>query len=767
MRNRAGKYFCFIILFWFFVAKSTAQSLPLSSYGTWDRGGQITNFSDPNVDFVLGIEATAKWEDIELVRGTFDFSFFQQELDKAYANNKLIRFSIGVGPDAPLWMFDNDTNPSNNPYPQVRKIYTSGVSGNSSWPFYPQYLTQTYKNYYFELIRQFSLFLRNQPQAKFNLIAFVQVKTGCTGDEVPFKGNVVIPSDDISQTDWDNFRVECFNKFKFYFNDVTTRKIVLTFNNIDPIDEPIVNTWVMDNIDPAIGFGIKGGAYNRGHHLNDEITFKNQWVPFLINPQGLKLFSASEMDNLWQDGYFAINPDLGFYWGALSGINVGLSTYNLNASSMNYVISNASTRETFRMFNRYAQQVYPATASVGFCIFHEGLNSADKNKFPENIYGPSNQQNISRYKKICNDPKYFNRGARMDDTISVTNGQVYQRQNQTGYIDAGWFIAEGNIERFFTQIKADSTSIGLFRVRGTINSTSSKYDRFARSFENATGKNTMYFKFDAAVFTNTLPDTLRFKIIWLDKTVGSRWSFKYKSPQGIKDAIQVTGVGGNTWKEVNFTITDAIVDKSGVIGSDFTLVNTDNQDDIFNSIEVAIKRVSMTLPVQFAEPLKAYHVKNGINVDWATASEINCDRFEIERSINAIDFNKIASVKGQNNSSNYHTYSILDADPKIGVNYYRIRQVDLDGKYTYSRIVSAKNEYFGIKISPNPVNDRLTIESSKPIDQIEIINAVGQAIKTFSGSNLTLNVKSLAKGSYYLKIYFKDQQVSTKQFSKI
>ena len=101
------------------------------------------------------------------------------------------------------------------------------------------------------------------------------------------------------------------------------------------------------------------------------------------------------------------------------------------------------------------------------------------------------------------------------------------------------------------------------------------------------------------------------------------------------------------------------------------------------------------------------------------------------------------------------------------MNYYRIRQVDIDGKYTYSRIVSAKNEYFEIKISPNPVNDRLTIESSKPIEQIEIINAVGQVVKTFSGSKLTLDVQSLAKGSYYLKIYVKDQQVITKQFSKI
>jgi hypothetical protein len=84
----------------------------------------------------------------------------------------------------------------------------------------------------------------------------------------------------------------------------------------------------------------------------------------------------------------------------------------------------------------------------------------------------------------------------------------------------------------------------------------------------------------------------------------------------------------------------------------------------------------------------------------------------------------------------------------------------------YSRIVSAKNEYFGIKISPNPVNDRLTIESSTPIEQIEIINAVGQVLKTFSGSKLTLDVESLPKGTYFLKTYSKDQNFITKQFNK-
>jgi hypothetical protein len=632
----------FILLFCF--TKSQSQSLPISSYGTWDRGGKITNFSDPNLDFVLGIEASAKWAEVNQTRGNFDFSFFQQELDKAYANNKLIRFSINVGPDAPVWMYDNDTDPNNNPFPQMRKITTSGGNDKVGWPYYPQYLTQTYKDYYFELIRQFSLFLRNQPQAKFNLIAFVQVKTGCTGDEVAFKGTPDILTDDISATDWANFRIECFVKFKQYFNDVLDHKIVLTFNDLDPISEPIVYNWIMTKMDPAIGFGLKGGAYNRGHHLSDEQTFKEQWTPYLINPkqdlintQGYKLFSASEMDQSWQNGYFAINPDLGFYWAALGGLNVGLSTYNLSAASMDYVTTHASTRETFRMFNRYAQQVYPATATTAFSVFHEGLNAADKVKFNEIDYGNATMSNLTRYQNICNSPKYYNRGARIDDPATVVKGQVYQRANQIGFNDAGWEIAEGNIERFFTQINPDDTSIGLFRVRGTITSTSSKYDRFARSFENSTGKNTMYFKFDNEVFTNSTPEKLTFKIIWLDKTAGSTWSFRYKSSSGSKDAVLVTGTGDTTWKEVNFTITDAIVDRTGTFGSDFTLVNTDAIDDIFNGIEVGIERTTLSvgsnaiLPTDFI----TYFKQNEFNasIDFNTNSKANIKLFSINGSL--------------------------------------------------------------------------------------------------------------------------------------
>ena len=179
----------------------------------------------------------------------------------------------------------------------------------------------------------------------------------------------------------------------------------------------------------------------------------------------------------------------------------------------------------------------------------------------------------------------------MDDLASACIGQVNQRDQQTGYNDAGWDIAEGNYERFLTQLKPDETSIGLFRVRGNIDKNSSKYDRFARSFENASGKNTMYFKFDDEMFVSSQPKALKFTVTWLDKNAGSTWALNYNNGgKAMKSALKVKGIGDNQWKTETVTINDAIVDRSGKYGSDFTLVNTDKIDDIFNGIEVDAKR---------------------------------------------------------------------------------------------------------------------------------------------------------------------------------
>jgi hypothetical protein len=579
------KYIALLSVILFCITTSQAQSLPITSYGVWDRGGGIPDYSDPKADFVKGIETSASWEDIQPNGPTsWDFSAFQTILDVAVANDKLIRFSVNVGPDCPLWVFDNGV-------PLVNVNINAATNQNFLYR-HPHYLDPEYKAYYFEMIRQFALFLRNQPQEKFDHIAFAQVKTGATGDEEPYKGTVIDPIYDITTAQWEVFRLEAFAKFKEYFNDVPDRKIVLTFNNVDPVKEPDAYNYVMNQLDPVLGFGIKGGAFNRGHHLSEEQSYKEQWNPFLINPKvgpgnpnGRKLFSASEMDQSWTKGVFALNYEIGFYWSALGGINTGLSCTNISVSAMTYALANPGIIDIFKMYNRYAQQVYPATATTAFSVFHEGLNSADTVKFPVSTYGTASKTNLARYQNICNDPKYANRGARIDDPIAVVKGQVFQRDSQIGYNDSGWDICEGNIERFMTQVNPDGTSIGLFRVRGPITATSSKYDRFARSFENSTGKNTMYFQLH-----NEFPASnkiLKFTIIWLDKTAGSTWAFKYRNAAGLQ-TIPFTGSGTNEWKTETITISDAIINQGGTLQSDFMLVNTDSLDDIFNGIEMNI-----------------------------------------------------------------------------------------------------------------------------------------------------------------------------------
>ena len=581
MEKQVKNYIINIITFILWTLSVHAQStiLPVNSYGVWDRSNAYDISVDTDYNYLKGISADVNWEDVQSINSLqYNWSEIQSTLQRAYNNNQMVNISVGVGPDAPVWIYANGV-------PSV----TTNDTQHPGWTRYPYYLDSDYKTYYFNLIENFGNYLRSLPSYLFNKIAYVQVKTGCTGDEVAYKGTPLISSYSISQNQWRAFRLEVFEKFRLAFNTGnTSTQIGLLFNNIDPIDDPTEWQWVLNNV--TYGFGTKGGAYARGHHLSDELDFKTTWTPYLINPQGLPLFSAAEMDQTWTKPYYQINIPLGFYWGALSGLNTGLSVWLVTQSALREAQSRPELHDVFKMFNKYCKQVNPSTADAAYSIFHEGLNSQNTIKFPVNIYGQANQQNQSRYIAICN--AYASRGAQMDDVFAATNGQVYQRDQQTGYNDAGWNIEEGNYERWITQINPDITSIGLFRVRGTINSNSSKYDRFARSFQNSSGKNTMYFKFHSDVFSLSAPASLTFKITWLDKNQNSTWALKYYNSSGLQTAINITGIGDNQWKTTTVTIQNPIISQNGVLGSDFMLVNTDNIDDIFHGIEVDITRAS-------------------------------------------------------------------------------------------------------------------------------------------------------------------------------
>ena len=95
---------------------------------------------------------------------------------------------------------------------------------------------------------------------------------------------------------------------------------------------------------------------------------------------------------------------------------------------------------------------------------------------------------------------------------------------------------------------------------------------------------------------------------------------------------------------------------------------------------------------------------NQVQLSWATASELNNARFTIERSSTGVDFIAIAEVAGAGNSSSRLDYFEIDRDPLPGVSYYRLRQTDFDGNYSYSAVVVVKREQCSVQAYPNPVD---------------------------------------------------------------
>lgn len=94
------------------------------------------------------------------------------------------------------------------------------------------------------------------------------------------------------------------------------------------------------------------------------------------------------------------------------------------------------------------------------------------------------------------------------------------------------------------------------------------------------------------------------------------------------------------------------------------------------------------LPVKLISFDATVNKENTVDLNWATASELDNAYFEVERSSDAVDFSPIAKVEGAGNSTNTIQYHTTDNNPLNGMSYYRLKQVDLDGNFAYSEIVS-------------------------------------------------------------------------------
>ena len=165
--------------------------------------------------------------------------------------------------------------------------------------------------------------------------------------------------------------------------------------------------------------------------------------------------------------------------------------------------------------------------------------------------------------------------------------------------------------------------------------------------------------------------------------------------------------------------------------------------------------VDVPVPVTLTY-LDAKLQKDGVSLDWETASELNNKHFEVERSTDSEKWELLDVVVGVGESTVRTNYSYTDADPFLGVNYYRLKQVDYDGSYEYSPIVSVRVVNEAISVFPNPVSNELFVELNQEASgRLLLYNQVGQIVRQFAFKqrySASMDLSELVSGVYFLQV---------------
>ncbi|WP_207434611.1 T9SS type A sorting domain-containing protein [Sabulibacter ruber] len=176
--------------------------------------------------------------------------------------------------------------------------------------------------------------------------------------------------------------------------------------------------------------------------------------------------------------------------------------------------------------------------------------------------------------------------------------------------------------------------------------------------------------------------------------------------------------------------------------------------------QVGIATLETVLPVTWLS-VQAERKNQQVEVKWATASEINNDRFEVEFSADGKNFSLAGTVQGAGNSSTIQEYHFHHVRSTNAPTYYRVKQVDFDGKFEYSKTVSVKGgspAVAQVNLYPNPSADLVYLANItlEPTAVVEILDLKGLRVESVQpvsrGQNPAIQVKHLPAGNYILRV---------------
>ncbi|HKR05121.1 MAG TPA: T9SS type A sorting domain-containing protein [Bacteroidia bacterium] len=196
--------------------------------------------------------------------------------------------------------------------------------------------------------------------------------------------------------------------------------------------------------------------------------------------------------------------------------------------------------------------------------------------------------------------------------------------------------------------------------------------------------------------------------------------------------------------------------------------NTSGDFYLPGALIFAVDINAVLLPVELLS-FDATRKNNSALLEWATASESDNDYFQIERRTNTEDWQLTGRIAGQGRSTSYQFYAFEDetaveylnqGSPQDPIIYYRLKQVDFNGKFTYSDVKSVRfetNDAFDFSIYPNPARDNAKINFTAECDsciEVKMTDSNGKIIFSTKNWNKNLNafdLKHLNSGIYYIE----------------
>lgn len=309
------------------------------------------------------------------------------------------------------------------------------------------------------------------------------------------------------------------------------------------------------------------------------------------------------------------------------------------------------------------------------------------------------------------------------------------------------------------------TVLGTLPAGSTINWYDAQFGYDASPLGSGSSYNTGVLTTTTTYYIGICPGPTNFRVpvtVTITPEDDPSYTLSMACPGGVSSISSViSGLTGGTYSfnpdpmdgSVLNTSTGAVTGTNP--GTTYNILYTTNGACPASSAQSIL--VACPLPIELlsfdAVPNKNRHV----DLNWVTHTEINNDYFVVEKSLNGNHWSEVETINGVGNSMYAQSYTTTDIRPYLGTSFYRLKQVDFNGDFTYS---NAKSVFFGdvdqLLIYPNPTSGAVTIRGdAAELSKIQILDGTGRYVSTayerVSDTLVRIDLSSLESGIYTIQ----------------